>query len=196
MEAASSAVPEGQAPGIRCPHCGSPLPVHPHYVTWCEDCDWNLEPQRTARPLSSREERREQRALQRAERLHERIRGEGIARQGLDPRRVLSYLLAVPALLLSPALAAAAILLVLGSWPSVIGIVLGVVVMGIALAIRPRFGAGVHGANTVTRKDAPALFALLDRIATVMEDGPPVVIAATDNFTAATRCVRERRRAW
>ena len=27
-----------------CPQCGSTMPVNTGFVTWCEECDWNVQP--------------------------------------------------------------------------------------------------------------------------------------------------------
>src|SRR4051812_20748454 len=33
-----------------CPQCQREIPVFPGYVTWCEDCGWNLQPRRPDPP--------------------------------------------------------------------------------------------------------------------------------------------------
>jgi len=33
-----------------CPTCHALLPFDPDYVTWCDSCGWNLQPESVARP--------------------------------------------------------------------------------------------------------------------------------------------------
>src|SRR5207245_1727540 len=47
FEARSPAPAAGEA---ICPECGARIPVHPDFVTWCDRCNWNLQPIQPAPP--------------------------------------------------------------------------------------------------------------------------------------------------
>lgn len=33
-----------------CPQCSNLIPVNPHYIAWCDRCNWNVEPEQAQRP--------------------------------------------------------------------------------------------------------------------------------------------------
>src|SRR4051794_32042171 len=45
-----SAQPSTKATQQACPQCQAPLPVSSDYVTWCDRCGWNLQPDSVVRP--------------------------------------------------------------------------------------------------------------------------------------------------
>jgi Zn-dependent protease with chaperone function len=178
-----------------CPQCGATLPVAPHYVTWCESCDWNVEPRGgRAADERPRDRRRRQRALNRAGALHEEMRRDGVAERGVDAGRILTHVLAILVLAIPLAMFAAGLWLLVASDFSVVGAVLAVVLTGAAVTARPRFGLLDKRAAKVERTAAPVLYAVLDRVAGALGSRAPASIVVEGSFNAATRFVGLRRR--
>src|SRR5260221_4692400 len=178
-----------------CPHCGATLPTDPRYVTWCDSCDWNVEPRGAVKQREKRrEKRRRGQAFQRAQRLHEEMRRHGSADRGVDAWRVLTYALAVLRLPIPLGLLGLGWLLLVISDFSPVGIVLAVLLAATAVITRPRFGRRDRRDITVDRAAAPALYAVVDRVCAAEGARPPSHIAIDGKFNAATRFVGLRRR--
>ena len=186
---------EAVAAGRTCPSCSAPLAVDPRYVTWCPQCDWNVEPSGAATVAEKpRERRRRERAVRRAERLHEELRRGGVDDRGIDAGRILTYALALLVLLIPVAMLTGALLLLLGTGFSVPGIVLAAVIAAAALLARPRLGHREKRLPVLTRAQAPVLYALLDRVAGAMGARAPAWVVVEPAFNAGTRFVGLRRR--
>lgn len=185
-----------------CPDCTAPLDTDPTFPAWCPACEWNL----LARPaapslLTPREQRREDRAGRRtakreqavrtrAELVYEQVASDTPAHR--DPAVRLAAALAglvhLTTLLL---LAGSVALVVSGPWPLR---VLGAVGLVVAVVLRPRLGRLTEDAAPVERADAPALYALADRVATAVGAAPVDVILLTDEFNAAFARIGVRNR--
>ncbi|HXA28102.1 MAG TPA: M48 family metalloprotease [Candidatus Angelobacter sp.] len=179
-----------------CPQCGAALPTDPRFVSWCEACDWNLEP-RGARQEEEkpRQRRGRERALRRAQRLHDEMVRRGTDEAGVDAGRVLTYGLAVIVLAIPVALFGLGVLLLVASGFTVVGIVLAMVIIATAIVARPRFGRRpAKSEATVGRAAAPALYAVLDRLALATAARVPVYVVVDGDYNAATRFVGLRRR--
>jgi len=180
-----------------CPECGATIPVDPHYVRWCDACDWNVDPAASTGSLT-KEARRKQRArerdVRRAARLHEEMLRRGVEERGVDAGRALSYLLAVAVILVPVALFGFGVFIATASGFGPGGDVLGAALVAVAVVARPRFGQRNKRATPVRRDDAPAFFALVDRIAAALSARPPAHVVVDGQFNAGTRFVDLRRR--
>jgi hypothetical protein len=124
-----------------CPQCGASLPVHHGFVTWCGTCSWNL----TAPATGARADTRFDRLYSAAgKRLGKHLADQLLAAHSLEPRptpaRVTAYVIAALIHVTTLAFAAGGVLLVVLTFPNVAGIVAGVVLIGLALLMRPRLG--------------------------------------------------------
>jgi len=179
---------------ITCPSCSAPLPIDNRYVTWCDACDWNVEPEREGRPLARREQRREARRLQRAQRVFDEIVREGERTGRSLPRRLLTYVLGLLVLAVGPALLVLAVRLAAGSGGDVPILAGAALLAAVAVLVRPRFGRPPRRDTVVTREQAPALFALLDRCAAALQAQTPTWVLVDGGFNASHGHVGLRRR--
>ncbi len=158
----------------RCPQCSQQLPVDARYVTWCDKCDWNVDPTALTDQAPAWRQRLEHRL---ADTLYRELEHGRIHRPGWDLARVTGYLLSAVILLLPLAGLLGGIALLVFSRPLWISALLSLVPFSIAVLFRPRPNRLSHDAHLVHRDQAPLLFALLDRIATAVGTKPVGVVA-------------------
>ncbi|MGC4814727.1 M48 family metallopeptidase [Micromonospora sp. DT228] len=116
---------------------------------------------------------------------------------GSDGSGVARTLTAAASLLLVAAVLALA---VIGGWLVVafpfpnLAIVPGVAMVGLAIALRPRFGRLDPELEVLTRDQAPELFGLIDEVATAIGAPVPDVVGVDDAINAYAGAVGLRRR--
>lgn len=171
-----------------CPECLAEVPVDPLYIPWCDVCGWNVDPDP---PKVSDEERR------RMDRLAAGLFEEVCAASSLQPKwgmaRVVAFLLAagIHALTLGVFLLGA--WLIRWAWPSPIGVIVGLLIIGVAVHLRPRWGKRDRKTLTVGRDDCPALFGLLDQIADSVGSKRVALVQLDGRFNASFSWVGLRR---
>lgn len=183
---------------LTCGQCGDGLVSARNASAWCARCEWNLDlydPRRIAPTvgwgwLDRRLFRlafglnRQQFAL---------LSGRAVDRPAGGGARVV---IAVASLVLAVAIVG---LLVAGGWlvafdfPS-LSIVPGLLLIGVAVVIFPRFGRLPDGTTRLTREDAPTLFGLIDDVATATGAKSPQVVLVDASFNAFATSVGWRRR--
>jgi Zn-dependent protease with chaperone function len=173
-----------------CPSCGAPLASVDGYPVWCSGCDWGLdaaEPRR--RGLRGRFDRWSARKV---EALYEEVARSPAERPGWDAARLASYGLALCVHLFTVALIAFAVW-VLAAMRTPVLIFFAVLALLVAWALLPRFGSLRKMPDVRRRPDAPALFALLDRVAAEIGVRPVDAVVVSGDFNAAYGTVGLRR---
>jgi Zn-dependent protease with chaperone function len=170
-----------EAGTTRCPQCSQQVPVDPRYVTWCDKCDWNVDPTATDRPQPAWRQRLEHRL---ADSLYRELERGAIHRPGWDAARIGAYLLSGLVLLLPLAGLLGGIALLVFYRPLWLSILLALIPLGLALLLRPRAHHLDPDDHLVQRDQAPILFALLDELAKTIGTKPitAVVVDATPNL--------------
>jgi Zn-dependent protease with chaperone function len=148
--------------------------VDPQYVTWCDQCDWNVDPTGTTQKVPSWRQRLEHRL---ADTLYRELEQGAIHRPGWDAARVFAYLLSVVILLLPVAGLIGGVYALVSYRPLWLGILLSLLPFGLALLLRPRLNRLSPETHVVSREQAPALFRLLDEIATTIGTKPVGLVA-------------------
>lgn len=168
-----------------CPECGAEIRTDTRFTAWCAACEWNVDPVQAAEEPPGRLERR-RREL--ARRFGERLLREVADGAPLKARRDVSSVLAkVLAVLVH---GVTVVLVGLGVWCLVAGlgaplIVLGLVLLGIAVVLRPRFMRLPDDVPLLKRADAPELFAMVDEVAEVVGTRGVDRIAVDWDFNAS-----------
>ncbi|WP_328329140.1 M48 family metalloprotease [Kribbella sp. NBC_00382] len=148
----------------RCPQCDHEIAADPQYVTWCDQCDWNVDPTGPTHQVSARRQRREH---QLADTLYRELEHGEIRRPGWTVARVGTYLLSALILVVLPLAGLVGGIYALVSYrPIWIGILLSVIPFGVTFLLRPRAHRLGPESHLVHREQAPRLFGLLDEIAT------------------------------
>lgn len=146
----------------RCPQCATQIPVDPQYVTWCDKCDWNVDPTGATDQVPAWRQRLEHRL---ADTLYRELEHGSIHRPGWDAARVATYLLSAVILLLPLAGLLCGIALLVFYRPFGIAVLFAIIPLAIAVLLRPRINRLDADDHLVHREQAPLLFALLDKIA-------------------------------
>ena len=179
-----------------CPHCATAVTSARGAAPWCPACRWNLdafEPGRRPYEFGWRwADRLSHRlAFRAAQRHHAALRRGSLERAGA-PARV--FLLAVSALLmlLVAATAGLGVWFVVRGFPG-FGMLPGVVLLGAAWWLRPRFGALDGDVIELDPGRAPTLFALVERVSAAAGVRPPDLVVVDDGDAAYTVVVGWRR---
>ncbi|MEU4391226.1 M48 family metalloprotease [Kribbella sp. NPDC023855] len=158
----------------RCPQCAHQLPADPLYVTWCDRCDWNVDPTGPTDKTPAWRLRLEHRL---AETLYRELEQGKIHRPGWDAARVAAYLLSAVILLLPLAGLLGGIALLVFYRPLWLSASLSIIPFGLAFLLRPRANQLDSDTRLIHREQAPLLFALLDKIAVAVGTTPVGAVA-------------------
>ena len=177
-----------------CPNCGTTLPVLDGYMTWCHSCGWNV-----AAPLhNERAAGRMGRAYQTAgRRLGSQLAQELTEADRLEPRwtpaKVAAFAIAglFYAGVIAAAVVGAALIALAPTNPA--AIVAGVLLIAIALLVRPRFGK-VPDHGVLEPDETPHLYALTDEVASSLDSKRVDAIVVTPEYNASFAILSLRRR--
>jgi Zn-dependent protease with chaperone function len=176
-----------------CPNCGQTIEVDQRFTPWCEHCEWNIDPG----PAPKLDQRRARRALATkaaGESLFESLRASGVSRPGPSPLRFASLVIAVAIQAVSLFVLGFGFFLLITNFPDVFAFVAGVPLILAGILIRPRLGRVAPGTVLLPPAEAPALYALVNRVATEVKAKPVDLIATTPAFNASHGQVGYRRR--
>lgn len=179
-----------------CSRCGATLASLHNAPPWCPACESGLELfdpdehhvvgwqwlDRGLYSIAFRETHEE----------FERLRADPVPARGRTKDRVGVLAVSVALHLVVVACLVGGVYLCLHDFPS-FTILPGVILVLIAIELRPRFGR-LDGAP-LKRTDAPELYALVERVAAAVDAPPPHVIVVDEDFNASagTRGLRRRR---
>ncbi|WP_145802429.1 M48 family metalloprotease [Kribbella amoyensis] len=150
---------------VQCPECSLRIRVDPGYVTWCDQCGWNVDPGPADRPLPAWRTKLEHRL---ADTLYRELEQGAVHRPGWDLARVTALVLSALLLVLPVTGLLAGVGLIVFYRPFWLSIPLALIAFAIAAAFRPRAQYLPPDSPLVLRDEAPGLFALLDEIAAAL----------------------------
>jgi Zn-dependent protease with chaperone function len=150
---------------INCPECGHQLRSDRRYVTWCDRCDWNVDPTPREDHTPPWRLRLEHRL---AESLYRELETGSVHRPGWDAARVGAHVLSALILLLPLLGFLAGIGLIVFYRPLWLSGLLALLAFGVAFVFRPRAAQLQEDAQLVPRDQAPILYAVLDELADVI----------------------------
>ena len=176
-----------------CPECGSTTPVVEGFKRWCDQCNWNVEPYSRdddnffARQYARIGKRSGARTLR------------NLATTPLDalrPRltisKAIAYGLAIVVHASSLMTFAAGAYFVIGYYPSIPAIALGLALCGLAWLLLPALGKVPE--NVVPESDFPALYSFVNNVARDLGGQPIRHIVVDETYNAAygtVGCQRE-----
>ena len=166
-----------------CPECGTTIPVHSGYVTWCDRCGWNLQPHQPDRPQNVFESIYDSLGRRQSKSLFDRLAKADSLKPSLTVSNLCAFILATIVHGITISCAIGGIVLLVRGWPEFSAIVGGLLLVGIAWVLRPRFAKAPDG--IVSRGDFCALYNFVDTIATSLGTYPVSGIVIEPQFNAA-----------
>ncbi|MFI9383825.1 M48 family metallopeptidase [Kutzneria sp. NPDC052558] len=176
-----------------CPQCAGPLVSEQSTIVWCAGCDWNLDAYDAERTgLLARWNHRTAFRLNRE--MFGALAGDVPRSRGWSTARVV--LLTASALLfaVTVGLAVGGIWLISFNFPNFATLLLGLVLLALAALLRPRLHRFTDTYDAVSREEAPALFALVERVAAAIGAPAPSIIVVNGDFNASAGTYGLRRR--
>lgn len=180
----------------RCPECSAPLVrSEPRFSAWCRGCDWNVDPRERLQKRPGRVARLRQRI---EDQLAESLFND-LAKRGDDGPRarlaeVAAFAIAIVIHLYTLGLLVFAGWLAYVGWRNPLAWVAVLILLGIVFLMRPRFGRLEEDEKIVSRKSAPTLHALVDRMRAEAGSAPIDLIAVDTHFNAMAGAIGLRRR--
>lgn len=182
-----------------CPRCGNRLVSLRDATPWCAGCEWNLDAYDRGRRAGefgwAWVDRWAYRlAYRMTARQFDRLVGRPLDGTGSGAARVFT---AIASLVLLGGVLALAVtgvwLIVAFRFPNP-SVVLGVALLGLAYALRPRFGRLDQDLEELSRDRAPELFALVDEVAAAIGAPRPDIVGVDGDLNAYAGTVGVRRR--
>ncbi|TCC36876.1 M48 family metalloprotease [Kribbella sindirgiensis] len=145
-----------------CPECGHQIRVDRRYVTWCDKCDWNVDPTPNEDRTPPWRLRLEQRL---AEALYRELETGHVRRPGWDAARISAHVLSALILVLPLLALLVGIALLVFYRPLWLSALLALLAFAVVFLLRPRAASLPEDVHPVPRDQAPTLYAVLDELA-------------------------------
>jgi heat shock protein HtpX len=140
--------------------------VYNSYVMWCDQCGWNLQPHQPDGPRNIFESLYASLGQKQSQALFDQLAEADTLKPSLTVSKLLAFVLATIVHGVTIACAIGGIVLLVRGWPGFFAIVGGLLLIGLAWVLRPRFSKSPDG--IVSRAEAPALYDLVDTVATLL----------------------------
>ncbi|MFG1870587.1 M48 family metalloprotease [Micromonospora arborensis] len=168
-------------------------------MPWCPGCEWNLDaydPARRRREFGWRWVDRwtYRTAFRATRRQFTQLVGRPLGTNGSGTARTLTAAASLTLVAAVLAIGGVGVWLVVAFPFPNLAIVPGVAMVGLAIALRPRFGRLDPELEVLTRDQAPELFGLIDEVATVIGAPTPDVVGVDGAINAYAGAVGLRRR--
>jgi Zn-dependent protease with chaperone function len=173
----------GEGKSWQCPKCQAVIPVVPMYTTWCDQCGWNLQPYAPEAPRTVFESMYVSIGKKHGQTLFDKM----VKAEALKPTLTLSKVLAVSLAIVVHGLtlifAVLGVMLLLGGWPNPFALFIGLVCIGAAWVLFPRFS---RPRGTIAARDKfPTLYQIVDDIAQALGTSRVAGIVIYWGFNAA-----------
>ncbi len=176
-----------------CPECNAPITVHPDFVSWCEQCNWNLQPIKSEHKANAIEKIYLALGKKQSSVLFERFAKQESLQSKLTIGKIIAFLIATIVFGLMGALIVLGVILVLSRTFIVplISIPLGLACFGLVWLMRPRFSKPPQ--NILTQEDAPTLYKVVSKIAKELNaDVPEIAVDGKFNASMGKYTWRQR----
>jgi Zn-dependent protease with chaperone function len=177
-------IPVPTAPSV-CPECAAPIIGAQGFVVWCERCNWNLEPHKSAPPRTLVGASYARLGARLGLGLFEELRQAQSLRPTITPSLASATLFAVAVHLLSVGLVVLGAVLVVTNWPLVPMVLFGLLLFGCGVFLFPRKVA--FPLNMMPRDRFPALYETAGKVAGAVGARPPYAIALSLSYNASYR---------
>jgi heat shock protein HtpX len=182
-----------------CPECGAATVSIREAMPWCAGCEWNLDGYDRARHVpefgwSPIDRWTYRLAIRLTRRQFAALAGRPLEPAGLGPAGLVTVAVSVLLLLGVAAVAAVGVWLVFAYPFPNFALVFGLALIGLAVALRPRFGRLSEDVEVLSRQEAPELHVLVEEVAAAIGAPVPQVIGVDAQVNAYAAAVGLRRR--
>jgi Zn-dependent protease with chaperone function len=175
-----------------CPECGAVVPFAAGFVTWCQGCEWNVDPSPDTKKLKWRERQAAEASARASRRLFERLSATGMT--GPPPRSAAINLVALLVHLLTVLTFAVGLSLLADGFglPLAVRLFFGALAVGAAAVVQPFWRRQKIKRKPLTRVQAPAFFGLVDEVAAALGCKGLDGILVSPDFNASIGRTREQ----
>jgi Zn-dependent protease with chaperone function len=174
-----------------CPQCQAIIPMHPYYVPWCEQCEWNLDRQSAAASSSTFARLYAGMGKRASRSLFENMTGATTLKPTWSAAKLLAFGVALLVHGITVGLALLGGGLLFWGWPNLFAIVFGLIFLGGAWISRPR--PMQMPPEALSRDELPTLYRIVDQVAEALGTSGVSGIVIEDDFNAAFAQVGWRR---
>ncbi len=167
-----------------CPQCGATVPVHPEYVTWCDQCDWNLQPSKSKQRQSLFDRYYTVLGQRFSKGLFDSLVQRSPHRPRLDAPVLLAYTLALAVHGLTLYLLYMSLSLVAQGTNHPFLMLLGLFGLGVVWVLRPRIPHFTDFSDIVSRAEFPTLFRIIDEITAILHGRSIDTVLINEEFNA------------
>jgi heat shock protein HtpX len=166
-----------------CPNCQAILPVHAEYITWCDECGWNLNPQIPDEPSNIFEKAYATLGQRQSQAILDRLVRSETLKPKLSVSKVLAIALAAFIHGITLLLLIGGIAIVIMGWPNILAIAGGILCLGTAWVLRPTFAE--RPSTVVSRNKVPTLYKLVSSVADSSGAPDTIEICIDGKFAAS-----------
>jgi Zn-dependent protease with chaperone function len=171
-------------PVMTCPKCGHQFPHDQLYISWCDQCLWNINPLKTNANLSVRDKIFQKISKKLSERLFLNMLASVDHPQYLRFYSAWAALLATLSFGCVLALMVSGLYLIFFHWPEPVLVIIGFLIMAAGFLVFP-FSSALPTTNVVARSSFPSLYGLVDDIAAVLNTSTVTSIVIDEKFNAS-----------
>jgi Zn-dependent protease with chaperone function len=183
MQAAIETAKQIEIKERRCPQCGATIPVHPHYIVWCDQCNWNLDARTPEKPQNFFDSLYVSMGKRFSQSLFEKTMKAEVLKPEWTFSKVAALAVAVVVHGVTVTLAILSLICFVKGYPYFMFLVYGVIFAGLAWLLRPRLGKWPK--DVLPAAKFPALYSFVGRIAQALNTPNVDGTAVDGSFSAA-----------
>ena len=176
-----------------CPECGAEMPIQHGYVTWCDQCNWNVAASVKDASAGTLDRLYAAAGRQLGDRLDRELRAAEELEPTLTKAKLAAYVVAAFVYTFVIALVVGAIVLLAIAPTNPAAIVVAVIFLGTAFLMRPRTGKPPTE-NLVAKKEAPTLHETIAAVAAALDTPAADVVEIDARYNASFAVLGWRRR--
>ncbi|MBN9389526.1 MAG: M48 family metallopeptidase [Chloroflexi bacterium] len=176
-----------------CPSCYTKIPVYKGFVTWCDNCNWNVNPYVAAKPKNIFEAFYENLGSKLSNSLYKEIASREAPRPTLTKGKISAYLVAGVVHGFTLALLLLGLFLLIGCWPAIPVMLIGLGLVLLAWYSRPRFPRD-RWRGKLDRQKYPTLYEMAGKVCDALNTSRVENIYLNEDFNVGVTQVGWRRK--
>lgn len=151
-----------------CPQCQTTIPVTSGYVTWCDQCNWNMHPEKQTGSTTTFEKMYAQAGKKSSQHLLDAMVAAGNVETRFSTPRLFTLMLATLIHLTTLSLLVGGCYLLIAGYPNIFIMFLGAFVLAFFWLICPK-PAKLKSSALLKREDFPTLYTIVDEISSQLK---------------------------